>query len=515
MHIRCTYRECGACDVSGNEPSQKKGGEAVRSREEKELEERAGAFAGNAASRNAQMGTDTAIDSMQELLYKAGKISKVGFDQSKGNLFEYIEAAKLQKNMANRGEYFDRNPVTDLAADRGGYGGHTAPDDFRMQKNGRIVGRGQAKYNNSPRRAAQNFVNPKYTDMQRIAPTDQMTDIESCLQEMLANGEISKAAYKNAVSNLMKNGLTDPSSGITSGGTTTTELQKLRGANGKVSQQAVRQYAARFEGRQLAHEVGTTASNMAVASGVITAIVSGTQNLFAVLQDRKTLDSALAEVKADTVSSALRGGETGVLSTVLRFGGQKAALPVLSDSTAATVMAGGMIDGGAALYSYTRGEISGQQLQGALMDTTVKSVATVYFTKAIGLVAGAANPFVPMAVYTAAAYVVSCTRAIVEQAELNAAEYDRITALLKESLRLEQEYHRRLVDFMDQYEQQQKIQLNGLLDAFAYLADDDTNYERAVYAILKYADQTGLALQHKDFSTFRTAMRSEEDFVLR
>ena len=159
----------------------------MRSREEKELEERAGAFAGNAASRNAQMGTDTAIDSMQELLYKAGKISKVGFDQSKGNLFEYIEAAKLQKNMANRGEYFDRNPVTDLAADRGGYGGHIAPDDFRMQKNGRIVGRGQAKYNNSPRRAAQNFVNPKYTDMQRIAPTDQMTDIESCLQEMYSD----------------------------------------------------------------------------------------------------------------------------------------------------------------------------------------------------------------------------------------------------------------------------------------------------------------------------------------
>ena len=71
--------------------------------------------------------------------------------------------------------------------------------------------------------------------MQRIAPTDQMTDIESCLQEMLANGEISKAAYKNAVSNLMKNGLTDPSSGITSGGTTTTELHGLLAALCQVS----------------------------------------------------------------------------------------------------------------------------------------------------------------------------------------------------------------------------------------------------------------------------------------
>jgi len=287
----------------------------VRSREEKNLEGQAGAFVGNAASQNVQMGTDTAIDSMRELLYKAGKISKVGFEQSKGNLFEYIEAAKLQTNMANCGERFDRNPVTDLAAGRGGYGGHTAPDDFRMQRNGRIVGQGQAKYNNSAWRAAQNFVDPKYTDMQRIAPTDQMADIESCLHKMAENGEISKTAYENAVSNLMKKGLTDPSTGIASGGTTTAELQKLRGTDGRVSQQAVRQYAARFEGKQLAREVGTAASNMAVATGVITAIVSGTQNLFEVLQDRKTLDNALEEVKADTVSGALRGGETGVLST--------------------------------------------------------------------------------------------------------------------------------------------------------------------------------------------------------
>ena len=108
-----------------------------------------------------------------------------------------------------------------------------------------------------------------------------------------------------------------------------------------------------------------------------------------------------------------------------------------------------------------------------------------------------------------------CHAAFVEQAELNAAEYDRMTALLKESTRLEQEYHRQLMDFMKQYEQQQRTRLNSLLDAFAYLADDDTNYERAVYAILNYADQTGLALQHGDFDAFRAAMCSEEEFVLR
>lgn len=161
------------------------------------------------------------------------------------------------------------------------------------------------------------------------------------------------------------------------------------------------------------------------------------------------MDEALAEVGADTAKGAIRGGETGVLSSTLRFGGIKAALPVLSDATAATVMAGGLIDGGTALYAYAKGEISGRELQNLLTDTTVKSVATIYFTKAAGAVLGAANPFLPMAIYTAAAYVVSCTRSILEQAALNAAEYDRLTALLKEARKLEQDYHRQLAQFME------------------------------------------------------------------
>lgn len=474
-----------------------------------------GAFAGNAASDNVQAGTDTAIQSMGELLYKAGRISNVGFDQSKGNLFEYIEAAKLQTRMANKGKAFDRNPVTDLAANRGGYGGHTAPDDFRMQKNGRVVGQGQAKYNNSPLRAARNFVSPKYTDMQRIAPIDQMEEIEQSLREMLASGEISKASYENTMENLMKNGLMDPDSRISSGGTTTAELRALQGPDGKVSHQAVRRYAARFESQQLAWEVGTTAANMAVASGITTAIVSGTQRLFEVLKDKKQLDEALAEVGADTAKGAIRGGETGVLSSTLRFSGTKAALPVLSDATAATVMAGGLIDGGTALYAYAKGEISGRELQNFLTDTTVKSVATIYFTKAAGAVLGAANPFLPMAIYTAAAYVVSCTRSILEQAALNAAEYDRLTALLKEARKLEQDYHRQLAQFVEQYQQQQRMRLSGLLDVFAHFADDDTSYERAVYAILAYADQTGMVLQHASFDEFTSAMQTDSAFVLK
>ena len=120
-----------------------------------------------------------------------------------------------------------------------------------------------------------------------------------------------------------------------------------------------------------------------------------------------------------------------------------------------------------------------------------------------------------MAIYTAATYIVSCTRSIIEQAELNAAEYDRMTALLNESIQLTKEYHRQLMEFMTQYEYQQRTQLNGLLEAFAYQADDETHYERALYAILAYSNQTGMVLQHADFEDFKTAMKSDCEFVLK
>lgn len=50
----------------------------MRSREEKNLEGQAGAFVGNAASQNVQMGTDTAIDSMRELFVQGRKDFKSG-----------------------------------------------------------------------------------------------------------------------------------------------------------------------------------------------------------------------------------------------------------------------------------------------------------------------------------------------------------------------------------------------------------------------------------------------------
>lgn len=481
----------------------------------KDISEHVGALAGNAMSQNVQAGTNVAMDSMGELLFKAGRISDVGFEQSKGNLFEFIEAAKLQTNMANKGHFLDKNPVTDIPTSRGGLGEHTAPDDFRLVKDGKVVGRGQAKYNNNAQKAANNFVDPKYHNMQRVAPSDQIPEIREKLDEMMRKGQISKHAYDNAVKNLQQDGLTDPTTGISSGGTTRAEIQKLKGKDGKVSEEAVKRYAMKFETKQLVKEVTTTATNMAATSAITNGIVSGVRNMFAVFKDQKELAQAIKDVGADMGRGAVRGASTGSLSSLIRYSGTKLNVPVLSDSTAATVMAGGIIDGGVAIYAYAKGEITAEQLGHELVDTTVKSAATIYFTKAVTAVVGTANPFLPMAIYTAASYVVTCTRSIINEAKLNAAEYEKMTLLLKESTELMKQYHEQLNSYMKHYKENQRNILQGFLDSFGYYSETGQDYERAIYSIVNFANQTGIALQYADFNEFSSAMRAKREFVLK
>ena len=90
--------------------------------------EKASDFIANFKSRNVQMGTDASIEGMDLLRWKAERVQNVGFDQSKGNLFEYIESAKLQRNMGNKaGIRFDKTPLTDVGRHKGGWGERIQP----------------------------------------------------------------------------------------------------------------------------------------------------------------------------------------------------------------------------------------------------------------------------------------------------------------------------------------------------------------------------------------------------
>lgn len=487
----------------------------------KDASKTTGNLVGNIASQNAQNATNAAVDGMDLFRWKMGTaiIQNGHFDQQKGNLFEYIEAAKFNTDAASKG-MTARAVVTDVYDP-------SAAADILIKDGGRVQKEVQAKFVKSSNKGVENSAAKsvfdqaggqkghwgKYKGMDRLIRKDESYNAEGSMLD-----EAKKLAKNRAESpdihaddyRDVKEHLTDELyyREATSGGTTFEEVQEAYASPDK--------YAKVFERKAVKNEMKCTATNMAKASFVTTGIVSGVTNMFDVFQDKKELADAVHDVGVDAIEGAVRGGATGVVSTAIRYKGIKAGRALLSDSTAATVMAGGIIDGGVALYSYARGEIDEKQLREQLVDTTAKAATTIYFTKAVGAIMGSAvNPILPMAVYTTASYVVTCAREIINNANLNAAEYDRMSAILHESVREMNEYHEEFKQYVQQCEERQRKMFDNFIDTFEYNLETGENYDQAIYAICQLADEAGIVLQHVGFDEFSNAMRSKESFVLK
>ena len=57
--------------------------------------------------------------------------------------------------------------------------------------------------------------------------------------------------------------------------------------------------------------------------------------------------------------------------------------------------------------------------------------------------------------------------------------------------------------------------MTEFLDTFDYNLETGENYGQSLMAILTFADQMGMELQHKTFDEFSNAMRNKDEFVLR
>ena len=475
----------------------------------KDVVEKAGTILGDAVSQNAHAATSEMTKGMESFLKKAAQVRNVDFDKSKGNLFEYIEAAKFNADAANVGE-IARAVVTD--AD----GRPHDLTDIEITIHGKVVEKIQAKASKNTHSAVQMQAGigeyGKYDGMKRLilkASEDDDVRKESLREAKQFARERGDATPKGRDSYYdVSDNLNDEISfnEAKSGGTT---IDELRDAQSDPSA-----FAKRMEHRQLVQDMKQTSANMAVAAGVTTGVVSSITNLFEVYKDEKKLEDAIKDIAKDSGKAAVKGGATGVVSSAIRYEGYKLNSSLLSDSTAATVMAGAMIDGGVALYSYAKGEISGKQLQEELVNTTCKASATIYFTKAVTAVAGTANPFLPIAVYSTASYVVTCTREILKNAELNVAEYQRLTAILESSTETLKEYREQVRENMALAAENQRRVMDNMLQTFDYNLETGENYDKALMSIVNFANETGIALQHADFNEFQKAMESTDSFVL-
>lgn len=406
-------------------------------------------------------------------------------------------------NLANEtGAAFDRTPLTDIDEPH-------APDDFRFSQDGRVTGRGQAKFNNSPHKSAVNFTDPKYSGMQRIAPSDKIPLIRDELEKMLSNGEISRAVYDDAVRNLY-DGLTDPRTGISSGGTTSQEIYSLCGDDGKISQEVVAKFTRKIRYRQYGRELDTTAGYGAAYGAAVGGIVSGVRNICAAFNDKKELDEAIKDIGIDAAKSGVRGGSVGALSAGIRIAGSANNIPVISDATASTALAGGLIDGGVAVYSYVKGEINSSQLQDELTDTTIKSTTAIFAMKGFEIALKSVNPCLPVVVYMVTSQVVMSAREIINNAKLNAEQHNRAAELLKQSVKLMEDYRKNMNEYLTSCEQRQREKFRVFLKGFTFEPTTGKDYEETVSTIKNFAEASRMTLQHTSLREYKRALMSGE-----
>ena len=475
----------------------------------------AGILTGSLASQNAQAATNAAVDGMNYFRAKVSSpiIQNGTFDTGKGNLFEYIEAAKFNVDAATKGSRMTAY-VTDIDDPH-------AAADILIRSDGKTVREVQAKFSDSKHAAADSVTmqrKDKYHGMQRlIRKEDHYPDeatgkttslLEKSKEIAKSRSEIEGNVYQEQYKDTYEN-LTDElhHDGISSGGTTLEEI--------RTAYETPEQYSRQFERKVVSAEMKANSVNMAKASFVTTGIVSGVSNMVAVFRNQKSLGEAIQTVSSDAVKGAARGAATGAVSTAIRYEGIKAGSRLLSDATASTVMAGGLIDGGVALLSYAKGDIDEIELKEQLVDTTAKATTTIFFSRAVTEIMGkSVSPLVPFAVYTTASYVFTATREIIKNAKLEAEEYDRMTAILIESKKQVDEYNAQLKKQMAKVESSQKKMMEEFLNSFNYNLQTGENYDEALNAIVKFANQTGINLEHLSFDEFSEAMRRKDIFVL-
>lgn len=254
---------------------------------------------------------------------------------------------------------------------------------------------------------------------------------------------------------------------------------------------------------------------MAAASFVTTGIISGVFNFYKVWKNEKSAKEAIVDTAKDATKGAIRGAATGVLSSSIRVSGVKAGNEFLSNGSASMAIAGGIIDGGVALFKYAKGEINASQLKDELVVTVVKSTSMVFIANALTtMTGGAVNPFISMAIYVSLGTVVNCCKEIIANAKINIAESERLTTLYEESLKEREQQYQELDNYLKSFTTEQRKQFDTFLEKFDYNFETGENYDEAINAVVEISNYLNIELKHVEFDDFKKAIKDDEPFKL-
>lgn len=477
---------------------------------------------GSAQNVNYQEATNVAKATMDNFLDKANRSRNMDYEKAKGFLFENIEGAKLETNIAESGAQApDVHVVTDTPVESGGAGNPHDPSDFRLMRDGRTVSQGQAKVYNNPTDAARALLDPKYANDQFVVPKDQVEAVRANLQKRYENGSITKAEYKRGIRNLdaASEGFKDTETGITSGGTTTRELEEMRGKDGKVSQRGAKNYADRFNFKTGMSEIGHTALASAAAGAAISGAVTLVKGSVEALIADDDFEDVMLKTAAATADAGIRGGVTGAIGAGIRVAGTNFGSTFLMNPTYSMAIAGGLVDISGSLMDFVNGRIDSETFAYSACRACTTAVSTGLIGKliaeksAVGIIvpdtgvvsAGfVRNVVMPLSEMTVISYIVGAAFSVLQSEHLRAVEAQRIEAIYLESLRQLNEMHGQIERLFNQYKLERFTQFceffSGMIGALHEYGVE--SYDDMMRSIKKLANDLDIKLKHPEYDGF-------------
>ena len=379
----------------------------------------AGLFGASAASAEAA-SSDALREGMALFLEKSGAGTPAA--QLKGNLFEYIEAARFNEKAALQG---GTTTALVTAAD----GRPQASSDIELiNKKGEVVKKIQAKVSNSPKKIGDGLADPKYKNKDGLTTIDKAGPSREYSEQRAANlkakGDPRAENYRKSADKIkgqIEHG------GVRSGGTTTKELD--------FATRHPRLFAMQEELRVVGREAGKAGLQAGAAAALVGGTISSIRNFYAYAKGDIDGEKAAANITEDAVKSGARGGSSGAFGALIRHGADKAGLQTLAKSNVATAVAASVIEVGITVYDYAKGAIPAEQAAERIGNTGCSTLASIYTGAAAGAIFGPAGAVIgSIAGYMVTTSVYQSCIAILRDARLAEEEADRVVALCEQAI---------------------------------------------------------------------------------
>lgn len=305
-------------------------------------------YVGATLSNSSILATEASKIAFDSLRVEAKRVQNTPYYFSRGNLFEFIEGAKVKVAAAGRGKIFRYEPVN------AGRGLYQSPDDLSIFTNGQKICF-QAKVSNDPEWIADAFSKEKYIGMERITTSDMYSPVKAVLERKLKEGTITKTEYDTL--RHLKPGFYDPETGAM-GGTSNAELYSLQGSDGKVDLYKVERFIKAQQNKAFMDECINNTKSVTIASSIVECVFSSAKNFYKYFKEEQDIETTAKNIGKDTAKAAGHGLLSSTIANGIKYVAFKGNNFFLRENVNALVIANGTIDLGRAFYCFKKGEIS-------------------------------------------------------------------------------------------------------------------------------------------------------------